>query len=120
MPFQIRQATVLDLDTVAPLFDSYRQFYGQPADLARAHDFLAERIRLHESVILLARDDESGEGLGFTQLYPLFSSVRTVRTWLLNDMFVAANARRRGVAKALLVAAADHARALGAASLSLS
>jgi GNAT superfamily N-acetyltransferase len=119
MTFQIRQATVLDLDTLAPLFDGYRQFYGQPADLARAHDFLAERIRLHESVILLARD-EPGDGLGFTQLYPLFSSVRTVRTWLLNDLFVAASARRQGVAAALLGAATEHARALGAASLSLS
>ncbi len=53
-------------------------------------------------------------------MYPLFSSVRTVRTWLLNDLFVAAAARRRGVAKALLEAAVGHARALGAASLSLS
>ena len=97
MPFQIRQATILDLDTLAPLFDGYRQFYGQPADLARAHDFLAERVHQHESLILLARD-EHGEGLGFTQLYPLFSSVRTVRTWLLNDLFVVPSARRQGVA----------------------
>lgn len=119
MSFQIRQATILDLDTLAPLFDGYRQFYGQPADLARAHDFLAERVHQHESLILLARD-EPGEGLGFTQLYPLFSSVRTVRTWLLNDLFVVASARRQGVAAALLRTAAEHARALGAASLSLS
>jgi GNAT superfamily N-acetyltransferase len=54
------------------------------------------------------------------QLYPLFSSVRTVRTYLLNDVFVLLRARRQGVAAALLTAAADHARALGAASLSLS
>jgi len=119
MSFQIRQATILDLDTLAPLFDGYRQFYGQPADLARAHDFLAERVHRHESLILLARD-EHGEGLGFTQLYPLFSSVRTVRTWLLNDLFVVPSARRRGVAAGLLDAAAEQARALGAASLSLS
>jgi len=119
MSFQIRQATILDLDTLAPLFDGYRQFYRQPADLARARDFLAERFRHHESLILLARD-EHGAGLGFTQLYPLFSSVRTVRTWLLNDLFVAATARRQGVASALLKAAAEHAHALGAASLSLS
>ena len=119
MSFQIRQATILDLDTLAPLFDGYRQFYGRPADQARAHDFLAERFRHHESLILLARD-EDGEGLGFTQLYPLFSSVRTVRTWLLNDLFVVPAARRQGVAAGLLTAAAEHARALGAASLSLS
>ena len=119
MSFSIRQVTLLDIDVLAPLFDGYRQFYGQPADLARAHGFLAERIHQRESLILLARD-EHGEGLGFTQLYPLFSSVRTVRTWLLNDLFVTPSARRQGVASALLGAAADHARALGAASLSLS
>jgi GNAT superfamily N-acetyltransferase len=119
MSFQIRQATLLDLDKLAPLFDGYRQFYGQPADLARARDFLAERLRHHESLVLLALD-EHGTGLGFTQLYPLFSSVRTVRTWLLNDLFVAATARRQGVGAALLKAAAEQAHALGAASLSLS
>ena len=119
MSFQVRQATIHDLDTLAPLFDGYRQFYGQPADLARARGFLAERLQRQESLILLARD-ERVEGLGFTQLYPLFSSVRTVRIWLLNDLFVASPARRQGVAAALLGAAAEHARALGAASLSLS
>ena len=119
MSFQIRQATILDLDTLAPLFDGYRQFYGQPADLARAHAFLGERVHQHESLILLARD-EHGEGLGFTLLYPLFSSVRTVRIWLLNDLFVVSSARRQGVAAGLLDAAAEQARALGAASLSLS
>lgn len=58
--------------------------------------------------------------MGFTQLYPLFSSVRTVRTWLLNDLFVVSSARRQGVGAGLLGAAAEQARALGAASLSLS
>ena len=119
MSFHVRQATLLDLDQLAPLFDGYRQFYGQPADLARARDFLAERLRQHESLVLLALD-ERGAALGFTQLYPLFSSVRTVRTWLLNDLFVAATARRQGVGAGLLKAAAEHAHALGAASLSLS
>src|SRR3546814_14720475 len=97
MSFSIRQATHLDVDVLAPLFDGYRQFYGQPADLARARGFLAERIHHRESLILLARD-EYGEGLGFTQLYPLFSSVRPVRTWVLNDLFVASSARWQGVA----------------------
>ncbi|HEY0199287.1 MAG TPA: GNAT family N-acetyltransferase [Rhodanobacter sp.] len=119
MPFQISQATLEDLDTIAVLFDGYRQFYGQPADLPRARDFLAGRLSRNESIILLARDENSGIGLDFTQLYPLFSSVRMVRTWLLNDLFVAAAARRKGVAAALLQAAI-RARELGAASLSLS
>ncbi|WP_266157939.1 GNAT family N-acetyltransferase [Dyella silvatica] len=119
MPFQLRQATIHDLDRVAPLFDGYRQFYGQPADLPRARAYLAERFAHHESVILLAAD-EQGRGLGFTQLYPSFSSVRTVRTYLLNDLFVAPEARRQGVAEALLHAAVEHGRAMGVASLSLS
>lgn len=119
MNFQIRHAGVDDLDTLAPLFDGYRQFYGQTPDVARARTFLAERMANHESQILLALDD-TGAGLGFTQLYPLFSSVRAVRTYLLNDLFVATVARRHGVAKVLLTAAVEHARSLGAASLSLS
>lgn len=119
MDFHVRPTTIHDLDILVPLFDGYRQFYGQPSDPAKARDFLAARFAHHESLILLACD-RSGGGLGFTQLYPLFSSVRAVRTYLLNDLFVASAARRQGVANALLDAAAEHARALGAASLSLS
>lgn len=119
MSCSIHLASVSDLDVLAPLFDHYRQFYGQPKDLLRARDFLAARFAHHESLILLACDGP-GEGLGFTQLYPLFSSVRAARTYLLNDLYVSASARRRGVATALVRAAADHARTSGAASLSLS
>ncbi|OOG50205.1 GNAT family N-acetyltransferase [Rhodanobacter sp. C01] len=119
MSFRIHQASIDDLDTLVPLFDDYRQFYRQSSDVARARAFLAERIARQESQVLLALDD-SGSGLGFSQLYPLFSSVRVVRTWLLNDLFVATAARRQGVARALLIAAADHARSQGVASLSLS
>ncbi|HUW54899.1 MAG TPA: GNAT family N-acetyltransferase [Rhodanobacter sp.] len=119
MSVQVLQATIHDLEALTVLFDGYRQFYGQPADKERARRFLAERFQHQQSLILLAQDGQ-GEGIGFTQSYPLFSSVRAVRTWLLNDLFVAPQARRQGVATALLAATADHARALGAASLSLS
>lgn len=118
MHFQVRRASVHDLDVLVPLFDSYRQFYKQASDLTLARTFLSERFAQHESLILLACDAQQ-RGLGFTQLYPLFSSVRAVRTYLLNDLFVAPDARRHGVAKSLMLASADHARALGAANLSL-
>ena len=113
----LRRATPDDLDAVAPLFDAYRRFYSQPGDLQRARDYLQERMTLGESVVLLAQRD--GEVVGFTQLYPIFSSVRTARTWLLNDLFVAEGARRFGVARALLDAAAAFAREQGAAGLML-
>ncbi|MEO8777735.1 MAG: GNAT family N-acetyltransferase [Rhodanobacter sp.] len=119
MSFRIRPATVDDLDALVPLFDGYRQFYRQVSDLARARSFLAQRLANDESQVLLARDD-AGLGLGFTQLYPQFSSIRLVPTYLLNDLFVMQSARRQGVARGLLVAAAEHARSLGAGSLSLS
>lgn len=113
----IRRATLDDLDTLAPLFDAYRQFYLQPADLKRAHDWLRARLQNGESVVLLAERD--GVGIGFTQLYATFSSVRTARLWTLNDLFVREDGRRDGVARALLDAAARFARDDGAAGIQL-
>lgn len=113
----VRQATAFDLDMVAPLFDAYRQFYAQPADLRLARRFLRERFAHHESVVLVAIAD-GGSAVGFVQLYPLFSSVRATRTYLLNDLFVAAPSRRRGIGEQLVAAATAFARANGAASLS--
>lgn len=113
----IRHATEADLDAIAPLFDAYRQFYRQPPDLQRARDWLRERMQRNESVVLVAERD--GRVVGFTQLYPGFSSVRTARTWLLNDLFVAEGARRSGAARALLDAAVQFAREEGAAGISL-
>ena|ERR1051325_3177445 len=120
MSIIVRQATIHDLDVVAPLFDAYRQFYAQPADLALSRRFLAERFQHAESVILLALNEADGEGVGFTQLYPLFSSVRATRRYLLNDLFVTPARRRFGVAAALLHAATAHARAMGVSGMSLS
>jgi GNAT superfamily N-acetyltransferase len=117
MSVQIARATETDLPALAILFDGYRQFYEQPADLERAGAFLRERLRRDESVVLLAHID--GEAAGFTQLYPLWSSVNTARVWLLNDLYVAASARRRGVARGLLDAAGDFCRSDGAHGLQL-
>ena len=106
---QIHQATSVDIDDLTLLFDAYRQFYGQaPAPMAAAA-FIAERLAKSESVIFLARG-ETGEAIGFAQLYPAFSSVAMKRMWYLNDLFVAASARQQGVARALLKQVATFAR----------
>jgi ribosomal protein S18 acetylase RimI-like enzyme len=115
----IQHATIHDLDAVAPLFDAYREFYRQASDIARARAFLAARFAHHESVIFLARG-ENGQAVGFTQLYPLFSSVRATRKYLLNDLYVVPDARRSGTARELITAATQFARANGASWLSLS
>lgn len=113
----ITRAGPADLDALAALFDAYRQFYGQPADVPRARQWLRERLRFGESVVLVAK--RGGTTVGFAQLYPMFSSVRTAKTWVLNDLYVDAAARRCGVARSLLDAAADFARKDGAAGISL-
>lgn len=113
----VRRATLDDVDAVAPLFDAYRQFYAQPSDIVRARDWLQARMSAGESVVLVAERD--GVATGFVQLYPMYSSVRTARTWILNDLFVDPAARRGGTARALLDAAAAFAREDGAAGISL-
>lgn len=112
------RVTAEEVELVAPLFDAYRQFYGQPPDLDGARRFLAERLGRGESVIFAVV--EGGRALGFTQLYPSFSSVSMRPIWILNDLFVAGDARRRGVGARLLGAARDHALRTGAARLALS
>jgi ribosomal protein S18 acetylase RimI-like enzyme len=115
---QTVQVTADQVGLVARLFDAYRQFYEQPSDPDGARRFLAERLGRGESVILAVVED--GRALGFTQLYPSFSSVSMKPIWILNDLFVADEARRRGVGAVLLQAARDHARRTGAARLTLS
>ncbi len=114
----VSQATLDDLDALTPLFDGYRVFYQRPSDPDTAREFLCERLALRESVIFIARD-ANGAALGFTQLYPCFSSVSARRLWILNDLFVAENARGSGVARALMDAAHKHARQTGAIRLVL-
>lgn len=111
------RAQLDDLDALVPLFDGYRQFYEQPSDLAGARAFLADRIKRGESVIFVAVAD--GAIVGFTQLYPLFSSVSMKRLWLLNDLFVAPDARKTGAGRALLGRAERWAQETGAKGLTL-
>lgn len=117
--FAIRQATIVDIEKLAPLFDGYRQFYGKSSDLALARAFISERMKHNESVLFLALDHD-GRALGFTQLYPSFSSVSARRIYVLNDLFVIPQSRSRGVAKSLLAASAAFGRQENAAYLTLS
>ncbi len=107
------------LDDLAVLFDKYRRFYRQPSDLAAARRFLSDRLANNESVIFAAQLSEADGLVGFTQLYPTFSSVRMRRVWTLNDLFVAESARGQGVARALMEAAQAFATSTGAAALEL-
>jgi len=114
----VRQAVLSDLDALAPLFDSYRQFYGRSSDLSAAREFLLTRFNHGESAVFIAH--EGNKPVGFAQLYPSFSSVSLARIFVLNDLFVDEHARRKGVASTLMSAAVDYASSLGAIRVSLS
>ena len=116
-PMDLRRATLADLPRLVPLFDAYRQFYGQPSDPGRAGRFLKERLAGGESVIYLAEQDSMA--LGFVQLYPSFWSVAARRSWILNDLFLSPEHRGTGAGRALMERARDHARETGAGGLSL-
>jgi ribosomal protein S18 acetylase RimI-like enzyme len=115
----IRQATPADTAAIAPLFDAYRQFYGKEANLELGTRFIGQRLANGESTVFLA-EDAQGKAIGFVQLYPSFSSVSAARVFVLNDLFIAPEARRGSVARQLMEAAADYARQQGAIRLSLS
>jgi ribosomal protein S18 acetylase RimI-like enzyme len=115
---EVKQATVEHLDLLVPLFDAYRQFYRQPSEPERARQFLLDRFERNQSVIFLAFD--SAGAIGFTQLYPSFSSGAMARIFVLNDLFVIPEARRRGVGSALLRTAAEYGRRVRALRLTLS
>ncbi|RMB61064.1 N-acetyltransferase [Dokdonia sinensis] len=121
---EIRKATIADLDLIVPLFDGYRQFYRQESDVEGAREFIQKRIELAESVIYIAfapADRSSSEGgkaknktlkaVGFTQLYPIFSSVSMERMLLLNDLFIHPDHRGKGIGKSLIDTTKDFCKA---------
>ena len=99
----IRKATLSDLAPLSQLFDLYRQFYGKTSDIESGKTFLKERFENIESEIFISLINS--KIVGFVQLYPLFSSTRMKRLWLLNDLFVHPDYRGQGFSIQLIEAA---------------
>jgi len=114
----IRQAVLADIETLAALFDEYRQFYGRASDKSAARSFLVSRFEHGESVLFLAF--EGDDPLGFMQLYPSFSSISLARIFILNDLFVRPSGRKKGIGTGLIRAAVAYAKDTGAIRLALS
>ena len=113
----IQKATLNDLDALTELFDLYRLFYEQESDLKGAKEFLQERFMNEESTVFIAYDEN--DPVGFTQLFPSFSSVSMQRSWVLNDLYVKESARRRGIAEKLIKKAIGFAEETGAKGILL-
>lgn len=118
---RIVQATLEHLDLITPLFVKYREFYGELPFPESSRKFLEKRLSRKESVIYLAfPDDDDTRLLGFCQLYPSFSSLSLKRVWILNDIYVAEDARRQLVADRLLQTAKKMARETNAVRMRVS
>lgn len=97
---QVREAKLSDLKNLSVLFNSSRMFYGKESDLKVAEEFLRSRIENKDSKIFIC--EFNNELSGFVQLYPIFSSTRVSKYWLLNDLFVDINKRGKGYSKLLI------------------
>lgn len=96
----IIKANIDHLEQLASLFNSYRVFYNQSSDIKGAKQFLLERFKNQDSIIYIAFIND--EAIGFTQLYPLFSSVAMKSMYLLNDLYVNSEHRGKGIGEALI------------------
>ncbi len=99
----IKRADPSDLAKIAPLFDAYRVFYKEPSNPEKGKLFLQQRFESGESIIFFAL--EGSVPVGFTQLYKTFSSVSLQSFYILNDLYVKPEYRKKGVGEALLDAA---------------
>lgn len=112
-----RKAIYDDLAQLSELFDQYRLFYHKDSDVPAAEQFLKERITNKDSEIFVA--EYEGRLTGFVQLYPLFSSTRMQRYWLLNDLYVNENYRGKGFSKELIEQAKEMAQSTDACGILL-
>lgn len=113
----IVEASLDNLNELAKLFQSYRIFYKKTPDTEGEKEFLKERITNKESVIYLAKS--GGKFIGFVQLFPMFSSTRITRLWLLNDLYVNEQYRKSGAASLLIEKSKELARETKSAGLML-
>ncbi len=113
----VRRATPADLEALLPLVHGYRRFYRQEHDAQRERAFMEAHLRDGTSVVYVAEED--GTLVGFVQLFHTFSTVFLAPALILEDLFVDPGVRGRGVGSALIGAAEEYARAIGAAVMFL-
>jgi len=112
-----KRITAAESNLVINLFDQYRVFYKQPSDTALAKTFINARLDNNESVIFVALSGDVS--VGFTQLYPKYSSMRASKNWILNDLFVDPAHRKQGIGEQLIKTTMEFAKQQGATFVQL-
>ena len=113
----IKRINLSEAKLVIGLFDKYRVFYKKLSGPGLAEQFIKARLSNNESVIFVALDGDLP--IGFTQLYPKYSSVSAVKNWILNDLYVEPSYRKQGIGEALIKTAMDFAKGDGATYVQL-
>jgi ribosomal protein S18 acetylase RimI-like enzyme len=109
----IRKATIQDLDQLTTLFDQYLLFYKRPSNVEKHKSYLKERIENNEAIIFMAFDDESTDkAIGFTLIYPTFSSILLNKILILNDLYVDSTIRNKGTGEQLILKTVELAKEL--------
>lgn len=110
----IRKATIQDLDQLTPLFDQYLVFYKKPSNIEKHKDFLKKRMENNEAIIFMAFDDTiKDKAIGFTLIYPTFSSILLSEILILNDLYVDSTIRNNGTGEKLILKTVELAKELG-------
>jgi ribosomal protein S18 acetylase RimI-like enzyme len=117
--FEIKPAIVTDIPELAQLFDDYRVFYEAESALVKAEAFVSGLVNQRSTRFFLAREAEGYPLLGFVHLMPSMNTIAMRPIWVLEDLFVVADARRTGVASALMRHAETFARETSAERLTL-
>ena len=114
---KIERVGEADLSELLPLMRGYCDFYeAAPSDdelLALSRALIADPER--EGVQLLARDQ--GRGVGFATIYWSWATTSAERIGVMNDLFVATEARGSGLAESLIQACRAECAARGAGKL---
>jgi len=117
---RVRRISSTEVPPVATLFDEYRQAFGYPSSRAAALEYIRNCVAGGEVAAFTAcYESRLLEPVGFTMLYPAFSSIQLRRTWQMQDIYVLPRARRCGVARALMEHAIKFARQQGADYITL-
>jgi GNAT superfamily N-acetyltransferase len=110
----VRPAAERDIPALMPLMRGYCEFYeANPSDSGLAEMATALIATADDEGMLLVADDD-GEVIGFATVGWKWSSLRGARIAVLEDLFVAPEARGRGAADALITECATRARTHGA------
>jgi len=112
---EVRPAAQSDIPALMPLMRGYCEFYKcDPPDAGLDEMARALIASEDDQGMLLVAEDEGGETIGFAAVGWKWSSLRGARIAVLEDLFVAPEARGKGAADALIEACASRARANGA------